>query len=86
MPLEAGSRLGPYEIVAPLFSAALPESTPLIHQPTAVADALDRYFQRHPEYALGGAGRRAFLTTGSTGAQSDLVSQFWTAPVVFDGA
>ena len=75
-----------YEIVAPLFSAALPEGTPLIHQPTAVADALDRYFQRHPEYALGGAGRRAFLTTGSTGAQSDLVSQFWTAPVVFDQA
>ena len=75
-----------YEIVAPLFSAALPEGTPLIHQPTAVADALDRYFQRHPEYALGGAGRRAFLTTGSTGAQSDLVSQFWNEPVVFDRA
>ena len=37
-----------YEIVADLFAAALPPGTPLIHQPTAVADALERYFERHP--------------------------------------
>lgn len=75
-----------YEIVADLFQAALPTGTPLIHQPSATADALDRYFQRHPEYDLGSSGRRAFLTTGAPGRQSDLVSQFWGGAVTFDPA
>jgi len=75
-----------YEIVAGIFAAALPEGTPLIHQPTAVADALDRYFVRHPEYVLGGTGRRDFLTTGRAGPQSDLVNQFWGAPLAFAAA
>ena len=75
-----------YEIVADLFARALPPGTPLIHQPTAVADALERYFERHPEYGLGETGRREFLTTGRTGPQSDMVSQFWGAPLSFDAA
>ncbi|MDP3657517.1 MAG: aspartate/glutamate racemase family protein [Brevundimonas sp.] len=75
-----------YEMVADLFAAALPPGTPVIHQPTAVADALDRYFQRHPEYDLGGSGRRDFLTTGRAGHQSELVSQFWGAPLSFQPA
>ena len=75
-----------YEIVADVFAQALPPGTPLIHQPTAVADALDRYFERHPEYDLGGSGRRDFLTSGKAGPQSDLVSQFWGAPLTFQSA
>lgn len=75
-----------YEIVADLFAAALPAGTPLIHQPTAVADALERYFARHPEYVLGSSGRRAFLTSGRAGPQSDLVAQFWGAPLTFEPA
>jgi glutamate racemase len=75
-----------YEIVADIFARHLPPGTPLIHQPTAVADALERYFERHPEYGLGETGRRAFLTTGKTGPQSDMVSQFWGAPLSFDAA
>ena len=75
-----------YEIVADLFAAALPDGTPVIHQPSAVADALDRYFARHPEYALGGSGRRDFLTTGKPGSQSDMVAQFWGAPLTFAAA
>ncbi len=75
-----------YEIVAPIFAAALPPGTPLIHQPTAVADALERYFERHPEYGLGESGRRDFITTGKTGPQSDMVSQFWGEPLSFDAA
>ncbi len=75
-----------YEIVADLFTAALPEGTPVIHQPTAVADALERYFQRHPQYGLGDEGRRSFLTTGQTGEQSDLISQFWGGKLTFDAA
>ncbi len=75
-----------YEIVAEVFAKALPEGTPLIHQPSAVADALGRYFERHPEYALGQDARRTFLTTGKAGPQSDLVSQFWGAPLSFEAA
>lgn len=75
-----------YEIVADLFAAALPPTTSLIHQPTAVADALERYFKQHPDYDLGASGRRTFLTSGQPGPQSDLVSQFWGAPLTFDKA
>jgi glutamate racemase len=75
-----------YEIVAELFASALPAGTVLIEQPTAVADALDRYFKQHPEYDLGDSGRRDFLTTGLAGPQSDMVSQFWGAPVTFTQA
>lgn len=75
-----------YEIVADLFAAALPEGTPLINQPDAVADALDRYFARHPEYQIGTEGRRRFLTTGKAGLQSGLVETFWGEPVRFEQA
>jgi glutamate racemase len=75
-----------YEIVAPLFAAALPPGTEVIHQPTAVAEALSRYFDRHPEYDLGSSARRDFLTSGQPGPQSDLVAQFWGAPLTFQSA
>jgi len=75
-----------YEIVADLFKAALPEGTPVIHQPVAVADALERYFAHHPEFDLGSSGRRDFLTTGKPGLQSDRVSQFWGEPLSFSAA
>ncbi|MCA3699289.1 MAG: aspartate/glutamate racemase family protein [Brevundimonas sp.] len=75
-----------YEIVADIFAQALPPGTAVIHQPSAVADALERYFGRHPEYGLGEGGRRTFLTTGRPGPQSELVSQFWGAPLSFEAA
>ena len=73
-----------YEIIADLFRAALPPGTPLIHQPQATADALARYFERHPEYQPGAAATRRFLTTGRPGAQSSLVEAFWGAPLSFE--
>lgn len=75
-----------YEIVADVFKRALPDGVELIHQPTAVADSLERYFARHPDYDIGTSGRRTFLTTGAPGPQSALVSQFWGAPLAFDAA
>ncbi|WP_297798893.1 aspartate/glutamate racemase family protein [uncultured Brevundimonas sp.] len=75
-----------YEIVADLFAEALPEGVEVISQPTAVADSLERYFERHPEYDLGNSGRRTFLTTGQPGPQSDLIARFWGAPLTFDAA
>jgi glutamate racemase len=73
-----------YEIVADLFTAALPPGTPLIHQPSSVADALERYVARHPEYLTGGAGVRRFLTTGAPGQQNQLAETFWGGPLRFE--
>ena len=73
-----------YEIVADLFRAALPAGTPLIHQPSSVADALERYLAAHPEYAIGSGGTRRFLTTGAARDQNALVETFWGAPVRFE--
>lgn len=73
-----------YEIVADLFQAALPPGTPLIRQPDATADALERYFARHPEFRLGTGGVRRFLTTGQPGAQNSLVETFWGGPLSFE--
>jgi glutamate racemase len=75
-----------YEITADLFRDALPKGTPLIHQPQATADALGRYFERHPEFRSGTSGVRRFLTTGKPGAQHSLVETFWGGPLSFEPA
>ena len=73
-----------YEIVADLFEAALPRGTPLIRQPDATADALERYLARHTEFDPGRGGVRRFLTTGEPGAQHSLVETFWGGPLSFE--
>jgi len=75
-----------YEIVADLFQAALPPGTPLIRQPDATADALERYFARHTEFRPGTSAVRRFLTTGEAGAQNSLVETFWGGPLSFEPA
>jgi glutamate racemase len=75
-----------YEIAADLFRAALPPGTPLIHQPGATADAIERYLARHPEYHPGASGVRRFLTTGRPGLQNGLVERFWGGRLMFDAA
>jgi glutamate racemase len=75
-----------YEIVADLFRDALPAGTPLIHQPDSTAAALERYFERHPEFDIGTSGARRFQTTGTPGVQNGLVSTFWGEPLRFEAA
>jgi glutamate racemase len=75
-----------YEIIADLFRAALPPGTPLIHQPDATAEAIQRYLARHREYRPGEGGTRRFLTTGRPGPQNGLAERFWGAPLVFEAA
>lgn len=75
-----------YELVGDIFRKALPPGTPLIQQPQATADALERYFERHPEYETGTSGLRRFLTTGEAGPQNELVASFWGEPLVFEEA
>jgi len=73
-----------YEIIGDLFKAALPAGTPLIHQPSSVADALEAYIARHPGYDIGHTGLRRFLTTGEPGPQSAIVERFWGGAVTFE--
>jgi len=73
-----------YEIIADLFREALPMTTPLIHQPTAVADSLLRYLDRHPEYEMRLGGSRTFLTSGAAGSSNELVSSFWGGALRFE--
>ena len=75
-----------YEITGELFRAALPVGTPLIHQPAATADAIERYLAAHPEYDPGTGGSRRFLTTGTPGMQNGLVETFWGGPLRFEAA
>ncbi|MFT4251869.1 MAG: aspartate/glutamate racemase family protein [Caulobacter sp.] len=75
-----------YEIIADIFRAALPAGTPVIHQPQATADSLERYLERHPEYDPGTGGGRVFLTTGHPGPQNGLVQSFWGGPLEFEKA
>src|SRR5665213_1381161 len=75
-----------YEIIADLFRAALPAATPLIHQPGATADAIERYLARHKEYDPGSSSLRRFLTTGQPGQQNGLVEAFWGGPLHFEAA
>ena len=75
-----------YEIIADVFREALPPGTPLIHQPGATADALERYFARHPQYAAAGSGQRRFLTTGQPGAVNSLAEAFWGGALHFEAA
>jgi len=75
-----------YEIIADLFRAALPPGIPLIHQPDATADALERYMARHPEFDPGHSGLRRFLTTGAPGARNPLAEAFWGGPLRFEPA
>jgi glutamate racemase len=79
-----------YEIVADLFREALLPRTPLIHQPTAVADSLAAYLERHGEFSIGDSGARRFLTSGTPGLASPLLQAYWGGPLRFarvaDGA
>ena len=75
-----------YEIIADIFREALPPDTPLIHQPGATADALERYFARHPQYVAAGSGQRLFLTTGAPGALNGHAEAFWGGPLRFEAA
>lgn len=75
-----------YEIIADLFRRALPVATPLIHQPTAVADSLERYLARHPELDIGTGGERRFLTSGTPGQATPLLQGFWGGPLRFSAA
>jgi glutamate racemase len=74
-----------FAIVESLFRAALPASVRLLSQPELVADSLDDYLARHPEYqdAATPPGVR-LLTTGEVAAVARTAQTFWPGAPPFE--
>ncbi len=67
-----------FPIVEAVFRRHLPASTRLLSQPEIVADSLDHYLERHPEYVdpLAAGGVR-LLTSGDPADVDDTARVFW---------
>ncbi|NNG05340.1 MAG: glutamate racemase [Inquilinus sp.] len=79
-----------FPLVADAFAAALPAGVPILDQPRLVADSLEAYLRRHPDFDDGAGGGAAegggirFLSTGCNGATAAVASRFFGRPVVFE--
>ena len=52
-----------YALIKDLFAAAMP-GVPMIDQPNTLAEKLQSYLTRHPEYEMDYSGHHVFTTTG----------------------
>jgi glutamate racemase len=73
-----------FPLIAQHFRAALPPQTRLLDQPTAVANALEDYFARHPDAAFSAqtgsdGGRVQYFTSGEPAAVSAVAARFMGA-------
>ena len=75
-----------YEIIADLFRAALPPGTPLIHQPAATADALERYLAAMPNTIRATVGRSPLPDHRRAGPAERARRAFWGEPLRFEAA
>lgn len=69
-----------YALIAHLFQRHLPSFTRLLSQPDVVADSLEDYLARHPEYAVEqlSGGSLKMLTTGDPNRTNDRAQVFWS--------
>jgi glutamate racemase len=77
-----------FPLVEELFRRHLPAATRLLSQPDLVADSLDHYLERHPEYAGAGdvqPGVR-LLTTGDPARVGATARLFWAEAPAFERA
>lgn len=75
-----------YPLVESLFRRQLPAFTRLLSQPEVVADSLEDYLQRHPDYVEGAADEAAsplLLTTGDPARVSATARIFWPEAPAF---
>jgi glutamate racemase len=74
-----------YPLVEHLFRRHLPPFTRILSQPRVVADSLDDYLNRHPEYAEPAAGvaSTALLTTGDVDRVNTTARLFWPEAPTF---
>lgn len=75
-----------YPLVARHFAEALPRGTRLLHQPDIVAESLERYLARHPEFDTPGGDAPAprFFTTGDPARVDPLASRFFGGEARFE--
>lgn len=75
-----------YALVARHFAAALPPGTETLDQPSIVAESLERYLTRHPEFDTPApqAPPPRFFTTGDPTRVDALASRFFGEPVRFE--
>ena len=78
-----------FPLVEHLFRRHLPPFTRLLSQPEIVADSLEDYLARHPEYAAGaeraaGAARVRLTTTGDPVAIDAVARVFWPDAPAYD--
>lgn len=72
-----------YPIVEELFAAHLPAATRILSQPRVVADSLDDYLERHPQYRsfdrdIGAdTGTIRLLTTGDADTVTRIARRMW---------
>ena len=76
-----------FPLVETVFSRHLSAATRLLSQPELVADSLDHYLERHPEYvdAVEAAGV-TLLTTGDAGRVDATARVFWPQAPAFRSA
>ena len=75
-----------YPLVKELFREALPSGVRLLCQPSAVANSLEHYLKRHPEYLtdMPTAPSRTYLTTGDPTTVSANSAGFLGRSLVFE--
>lgn len=76
-----------FPLVEHLFRRHLPPFTRILSQPGVVADSLEDYLVRHPEYGDGAPGeaRLTLLTTGDPAPVNAIAQVFWPAAPQFVG-
>ncbi len=68
-----------FPLVEEAFRRQLPTGTRLLSQPEIVADSLEDYLGRHPEYAATAEAGVTFLTTGDPDRVSRTARNLWPA-------
>lgn len=66
-----------FSLVEEMFAERLPTGARLLSQPEIVADSLEDYLARHPEYASNGTPGVRLFTTGDPEAVSHAAAVFW---------
>ena len=76
-----------FPLVEHLFRRHLPPVTRILSQPRVVADSLEDYLTRHPEYGAGSAEvtSTVLLTTGDPASVSRTARLFWPGAPAFTG-
>jgi glutamate racemase len=76
-----------FPLVEAMFRRHLPAFTRLLSQPEIVADSLDHYLERHPEFLpVSEAGGVTLLTTGDPKQVGETARVFWAQAAAFSSA